>query len=150
LPEPIHTRNGRRKHLSSPPSVLDRHSQNAARSSYRRALIAVILQATGKPLQTPAFVEGRSHERSHQVCDDHRRGALGHAHERLIYGLGSYERAKRRASVGETDQQRASVCEGCRSMQPLTYIMCHLAFGGLPLDAVSAIQSELMPAFSEI
>ena len=58
------------------------------------------------------------------------------------------------------DQQRASVCEGCRSMPPLTYIylyftyiMCHLAFGGLPLaaslDAVSAIQSELMPAFSE-
>ena len=67
-------------------------------------------------------MEGRSHERSHQVCDDHRRGALGHAHERLIYGLGSYERAKRRASVGETDQQRASVCEGCRSMPPLTYI----------------------------
>jgi Domain of unknown function DUF302 len=30
---------------------------------------------------------GRSHERSHQVRDDHRRGALGRAHERLIYGL---------------------------------------------------------------
>ena len=46
-----------RKDLSSPSSVLDRHSQNAARSFYRRALIAAILQATGKPLQTPAFVE---------------------------------------------------------------------------------------------
>jgi hypothetical protein len=35
--------------------VLDRHSQNAARSFYRPALIAMILQATGKPLQTAAL-----------------------------------------------------------------------------------------------
>jgi hypothetical protein len=35
----------------------------------------------------------------------------------------------------------------------VTYIMCHLAFGHLPLaaslDTISAIQSEIMPAFDE-
>src|SRR6202022_4688205 len=36
-------------------AVLDWHSQNAARSFYRRALMAAIVQGTGKPLQTPAL-----------------------------------------------------------------------------------------------
>jgi len=36
--------------------------------------------------------------------------ALGHAHERLIYGLGSYERAKRRKSAGETDHDKTDHC----------------------------------------
>src|ERR1700693_6050794 len=76
--------------LSSPPSVLDRHSQNAARSFYRWALIAAILHAVGKWLQTPAFVEGRSHGR--QVCDNLRRGALGHGRKWFVCGLGSLER----------------------------------------------------------
>jgi hypothetical protein len=37
-----------RKYLSSPPSVLDRHSQNAARFFYRWALIAAILHMVRK------------------------------------------------------------------------------------------------------
>jgi hypothetical protein len=50
-------------------------------------------------------------------------------------------------------QAFAKAAGRCHRLPIFTYIMCHLAFGGLPLaaslDAVSAIQSELMPAFSE-
>jgi hypothetical protein len=44
LPEPIHSRNRQRTDLNSPPPVLDRHSQNVARSFYRWVLIAAIVQ----------------------------------------------------------------------------------------------------------
>jgi D-alanyl-D-alanine carboxypeptidase len=36
----------------------------------------------------------------------------------------------------------------------VTYVMCHLAFGDLPLaaslDTISAIRSQIMPAFSKV
>jgi uncharacterized protein (DUF302 family) len=54
LSQAIHILNDRRNDVNSPSSVLERRSQNAARSFYRRALIATTLQA-GKPLQTPAL-----------------------------------------------------------------------------------------------
>jgi hypothetical protein len=47
LPEPIHSRTIDGKIGALHPSVLDRHSQNVARSFYRRALIAAILHAMG-------------------------------------------------------------------------------------------------------
>jgi hypothetical protein len=56
--------------------------------------MATILHANSRRLQTPAFVEGRSHGRSHQVCDNLRRGTLGHSRKRFVCGLGSYQRAK--------------------------------------------------------
>ena len=33
-----------------------------------------------------------------------------HAHERLIYGLGSHERAQRRESTGEPDHDKTDHC----------------------------------------